>query len=53
VMHPVLGPMRLVRNPLVAGSPADTVAAAPPTLGQHDAPVPTPTFTTTKTTTTS
>jgi crotonobetainyl-CoA:carnitine CoA-transferase CaiB-like acyl-CoA transferase len=49
VTHPVLGPMRLVRNPLVAGSPADTAAAAPPTLGQHDAPVPT-TTTTTRTT---
>ena len=37
VTHPVLGPMRLVRNPLVAGSPPGSVASAPPTLGQHDA----------------
>ncbi|WP_420225584.1 CaiB/BaiF CoA transferase family protein [Pigmentiphaga litoralis] len=37
VTHPELGAMRLVRNPLVAGSLGSTVASAPPTLGQHDA----------------
>lgn len=33
--HPVLGEMRLVRNPLLAGTPADALGAAPPLLGEH------------------
>lgn len=33
--HPVLGEMRLVRNPLLAGTPVDALGAAPPLLGQH------------------
>ncbi|AYD65765.1 CoA transferase [Achromobacter sp. B7] len=34
-VHPVLGDMRLVRNPLLAGSPANALGAAPPLLGEH------------------
>lgn len=33
--HPVLGEVRLVRNPLLAGSPANALGAAPPLLGEH------------------
>ncbi|AZS80744.1 CoA transferase [Achromobacter spanius] len=33
--HPVLGDMRLVRNPLLAGTPANALGAAPPLLGEH------------------
>ena len=33
--HPVLGEMRLVRNPLLAGTPASALGAAPPLLGEH------------------
>jgi crotonobetainyl-CoA:carnitine CoA-transferase CaiB-like acyl-CoA transferase len=33
--HPVLGEVRLVRNPLLAGTPASALGAAPPLLGEH------------------
>jgi len=33
--HPVLGELRLVRNPLLAGSPPQCLAAAPPLLDEH------------------
>ena len=37
--HPVLGKLTLVRNPLLAGSPAGCLGAAPPLLGQHTADI--------------
>ena len=33
--HPVLGEMRLVRNPLLAGTPVDALGPPPPLLGEH------------------
>ena len=39
VRHPVLGEMRLVRNPLLAGAPAHALQACPPLLGEHSAAV--------------
>lgn len=39
VRHPVLGDMRLVRNPLLAGAPAEALQACPPLLGEHSAAV--------------
>jgi len=33
--HPVLGQVRLVRNPLLAGTPPEALGAAPPLLGEH------------------
>ncbi|RYH61159.1 MAG: CoA transferase, partial [Alcaligenaceae bacterium] len=36
VEHPDLGTLKLVRNPLLAGSPASGSASAPPSLGQHN-----------------
>ncbi|KCV62531.1 CoA-transferase family III protein [Bordetella bronchiseptica 99-R-0433] len=39
VRHPVLGEMRLVRNPLLAGAPARALQACPPLLGEHSAAV--------------
>lgn len=33
--HPVLGPVRLVRNPLLAGTPEQSLGSAPPLLGEH------------------
>ncbi|WP_028353657.1 CaiB/BaiF CoA transferase family protein [Bordetella petrii] len=35
VRHPVLGELRLVRNPLLAGTPREALGAAPPLLGEH------------------
>ncbi len=37
--HPLLGELKLVRNPLLAGTPADRLGAAPPLLGEHTAQV--------------
>lgn len=33
--HPVLGELRLVRNPLLAGTPHEALGDAPPLLGEH------------------
>jgi crotonobetainyl-CoA:carnitine CoA-transferase CaiB-like acyl-CoA transferase len=33
--HPTLGELRLVRNPLLAGTPPEALGAAPPLLGEH------------------
>jgi len=33
--HPVLGELKLVRNPLLAGTPPASLGAAPPLLGEH------------------
>lgn len=33
--HPVLGELRLVRNPLLTGTPTEALGAAPPLLGEH------------------
>jgi crotonobetainyl-CoA:carnitine CoA-transferase CaiB-like acyl-CoA transferase len=35
VRHEVLGDLRLVRNPLLAGTPDHALGAAPPLLGEH------------------
>lgn len=35
IKHPVFGEMRLVRNPLLFGSPPMAADQAPPSLGQH------------------
>jgi crotonobetainyl-CoA:carnitine CoA-transferase CaiB-like acyl-CoA transferase len=35
VEHPKFGTIKLVRNPMLYGSPSVTVEQAPPTLGQH------------------
>ncbi len=37
--HPTLGELKLVRNPLLAGTPAQCLGAAPPLLGQHNSQV--------------
>lgn len=35
VEHPVLGKMKLIRNPLLGGTPAEKLGCAPPLLGEH------------------
>ncbi|OWT66344.1 CaiB/BaiF CoA transferase family protein [Candidimonas nitroreducens] len=39
VHHPLLGDIKLVRNPLLAGTPPEALATAPPLLGEHTAEV--------------